>query len=190
MEYTSIITTTIVAAFLAFFYSYLSRGNKIELKSDVDGKKKLRVHKLIYFVSIGLIIFAIGMMLTPLFLLGEQDFLILLVVFAAMGGFVGIIGIYFLLEYRNSRVSYDKNGLLMINYKNGKSTLIWPDLVDVKLNAFTNKIILKTKHGKIEFSQFMKGVNVLLEDVEAYSGIETGEVLKKVNAFSPRSTKS
>ncbi len=183
MEYTTEIVTGITALFIILFYAVITKGNKTALTFLKEGNKELKVHKLMHYLGLAAIIFAFTLLAIPFFLIDEQGFLILLAIISILAIGIGLAGMYLVVEYKNARVIYNDEEIQIVNYKGQPKTLKWPDIQKISVNSFTNRIILKTKHGNVGFNQFMPGVNHFLKDAEAISGISTKKALMKVNAF-------
>jgi hypothetical protein len=183
MDYTIAITIGITALFLILFYSAITKGNKAALLVLEGGKKELKVHKLMYYIGLGTIILAFVLLIIPFFLTDEPGFLILLTTISILAIGIGLAGMYLLAEYRNAWVFYDDKEIQIVNYRRQRKTLKWTDIQKISVNSFTNRIILKTKHGNVGFNQFMQGINHFLKDAEAITGISTKKELAKVNAF-------
>ena len=105
-----------------------------------------------------------------------------------MALFLGILGIFTLLEYKNACIRYDEKQVQVVNYKGNAKCFEWTDLNSVAVNGFTNRIVFRTKKGKVSCNQFMKGVNIFLVEAEAYSGISTAKALLQLNPFNSKTT--
>lgn len=180
---TSFITSFVVSITLITLYRYLGKRSKDAPNLNVSGQKEFRVQKFFYYFGIYLIGLAIIALSVPIIFASDEDILLVMISFLILAIFFGSFGIYYLFDYRNTRVYYDEKKIYVVNFQNKEKSMFWSDLTKISINPVSAKLVFRSKTSKLKFNQFVSGVEVLLDDVQEFTGISTEALKKQANPF-------
>jgi amino acid permease len=160
----ALIRYALISGSVAIMVYFFKRGANKEISSNEDGSYTLRMHKL--FAYFGFFCIVLGLLVPSFIMFNPTDEEGL--VFIAIGMFVFFFGaglwIYF--YYRNLRVHFDDETIVVTNLYGKTKEIQWKDIKDMKFSAMAGSLTISTDHDKVKVHQQMVGLAVFMKMVE------------------------
>lgn len=136
------------------------------VEPNADGSFELRVARL-YFIT--------GVLCTPLFLI--PFFWILLSpelpgearIYSLIFLFFSILGVYLIVLYRNYRLYFDNEKIVVTNLFGKNKSLKWSEIEQVKNNPYTGYLTLSSAQYRIKVLQNLKGLAAFTNALETHA---------------------
>ena len=146
--------------------SLLKREMSKKVEPNADGSFELRVARL-YFI--------IGVLCTTLFLI--PFFWMLLSpelpsedrIYSLFFLFFSLLGVYLIVLYRNYRLYFDHDMIVVTNLFGKKKSLKWSEIEQVKSNPFTGYLTLCSAQYRIKVLQNLKGFTAFTNALEMHA---------------------
>jgi glucan phosphoethanolaminetransferase (alkaline phosphatase superfamily) len=160
-----IILYTIIGIAVSTALAFLSKATGTSIATDESGLYNLRMNK--FYGMMGLVGLVFGLLfLIFLPLTAEQiDKGILTGIVLMLLIFWGT-GIPCFMYYRNHKVSFDNNSIKTTNVYGKVKEIQWSDISDIRFNAFSGLLVLKTNNETIKVHQHLVGLLKFIEHIE------------------------
>ena len=170
------ITTIIFSILTVWGLSQLSKKAKSNELKEENGKKTLRLPRLISSISKVILVLGVFLILTPIIkVFNSHNKLDLVFIIAGLF----FTGIFFYLSFlsKNHFLTFSQNKITVQNILGQQKTIDIKSITKVKHNSLTNEVILKTQNGqKIKFSQFLSGSVNLCETIESCTQLDLTKI--------------
>ncbi len=145
--------------------AFLTKSIAKSIDADERGMFKLRMNKL--YGILGIISIVIGLLFLIFLLLTSEpnDSGIWGGVILTILIFWGL-GIPCLMYYRNHRVTFDDNSIVVTNVYGKVKEIKWSDISDVRFKTFAGLLVLTTTSEQIKVHQHLVGLSKFIEYIE------------------------
>jgi hypothetical protein len=129
-----------------------------------DGSFELRVSRIYFFT--GAVCACIFLFLTVWILL-DQDTPSEDRIFGLFFLIFSLLGVYFIVLYRNYRLYFDNENIVVTNLLGKKITMKWSEIEKVRSNAFTGYLTLSSASTQLKVLQSLKGFVAFRDELQA-----------------------
>lgn len=143
---------TIVPVIIAL--SLLKKEMSKKVEPQPDGSFELRISRMYFFT--GLVCASIFLFFTGWILLDpdtpseDRIFGLFFLIFS-------LLGVYFIVLYRNYRLYFDNEKIVVTNLFGKKNTMKWSEIEKVRSNPFTGYLTLSSATTQLKVHQNLKG---------------------------------
>jgi hypothetical protein len=146
--------------------SLLKREMSKKVEPQLDGSFELRVSRIYFFTGLFcslLFLMAFFWMLLSPELLSEDR------IFSLIALFFSLLGVYLIVLYRNYRLYFDHDMIVVTNLFGKKKSLKWSEIEQVKSNPFTGYLTLCSAQYRIKVLQNLKGFAAFANALEMHA---------------------
>jgi hypothetical protein len=146
--------------------SLLKREMSKKVEPQLDGSFELRVSRIYFFTGLFcslLFLMAFFWMLLSPELPGEDR------IFSLFALFFSLLGVYLIVLYRNYRLYFDHDMIVVTNLFGKKKSLKWSEIEQVKSNPFTGYLTLCSAQYRIKVLQNLKGFTAFTNALEMHA---------------------
>jgi len=143
------------------FYS-LKKGSERKFQLNRSGYFELRMHRMYQifgYISLVIIVFFI------VGIFNETSLGIILIEFIMIILF-GAMGIILLLNFRNHKVLYNHDRIIVIDRLGNRSSTYWNEITDIKFRRFSGTLKITNGPEKLILSKNLLGLNDFLRKLE------------------------
>lgn len=160
-----IILYTIIVIAISVILAFLTKATGKAVVIDNDGHYNLRMNK--FYGIIGFVSLIIGLLfLIFLPLTAEPNDSAVWIVTTLMPLIFWGIGIPCMMYYRNHRLVFNNNSIIVTNIYGQIKEIKWSDIKDINFNALSGLLVLKTTQEKIKIHQHLVGLSKFIEHIE------------------------
>jgi hypothetical protein len=153
---------TIVPVIIAL--SLLKKEMSKKVEPQPDGSFELRISRMYFFT--GVVCASIFLLLTVWILL-DQDTPSEDRIFGLFFLIFSLLGVYFIVLYRNYRLYFDNENIVVTNLFGKKNTMKWSEIEKVRSNPFTGYLTLSSATTQLKVHQNLKGMVAFKQVMEA-----------------------
>lgn len=160
-----IILYTIIGIAVSIAFAFLTKATAKSIAPNKNGLYNLSMNKLYGIMGfVGLIIGLLFLIFLPL-TAEQNDSGILTIIILMLLIFWGT-GIPCLLYYRNHNVTFDDKSIKTTNVFGKLKEIQWSDVLEIKFQALTGLLVLKTNNETIKVHQHLVGLSKFIEHIE------------------------
>jgi hypothetical protein len=159
-----IIKSAFIVVSVIIGLSLLKKEMSKKVEPLPDGSFELRVSRIYFFT--GAVCACIFLFFTGWILLDpdtpseDRIFGLFFLIFS-------LLGVYFIVLYRNYRLYFDNEKIVVTNLFGKKNTMKWSEIEKVRSNAFTGYVTLSSASTQLKVHQNLKGMVAFKQVMEA-----------------------
>lgn len=161
----TIIPYTIISIAVSIALAFLTKSTEKSIDKDESGNFNLKMNKLYGIIGIISVLFGLLFLIFIPLTVGVNESEIWIVVILILLISFGL-GIPCLMYYRNHRVIFNSNSIIVSNVFGKVKEIKWSDIIDVRYKAFSGLLILTTKIEQIKVHQHLVGLSNFVEFIE------------------------
>jgi len=159
-----IIKSAFIVVSVIIGLSLLKKEMSKKVEPLPDGSFELRVSRIYFFT--GAVCACIFLFFTGWILLDpdtpseDRIFGLFFLIFS-------LLGVYFIVLYRNYRLYFDNEKIVVTNLFGKKNTMKWSEIEKVRSNAFTGYLTLSSASTQLKVHQNLKGFVAFRDELQA-----------------------
>jgi hypothetical protein len=153
---------TIVPVIIAL--SLLKKEMSKKVEPQPDGSFELRISRMFFFT--GVVCASIFLFLT-VWILFDTDTPSEDRIFGLFFLIFSLLGVYFIVLYRNYRLYFDNEKIVVTNLYGKKKSMKWSEIEKVRSNAFTGYLTLSSATTQLKVHQSLKGFVAFRDELQA-----------------------
>jgi amino acid permease len=159
-----IIKSAFIVVSVIIGLSLLKKEMSKKVEPLPDGSFELRVSRIYFFT--GAVCACIFLFFTGWILLDpdtpseDRIFGLFFLIFS-------LLGVYFIVLYRNYRLYFDNEKIVVTNLFGKKNTMKWSEIEKVRSNAFTGYLTLSSASTQLKVLQSLKGFVAFRDELQA-----------------------
>jgi amino acid permease len=159
-----IIKSAFIVVSVIIGLSLLKKEMSKKVEPLPDGSFELRVSRIYFFT--GAVCACIFLFFTGWILLDpdtpseDRIFGLFFLIFS-------LLGVYFIVLYRNYRLYFDNEKIVVTNLFGKKNTMKWSEIEKVRSNAFTGYVTLSSASTQLKVLQSLKGFVAFRDELQA-----------------------
>ena len=164
-----IILNGIIAIFSLIVIAYLTKASKKKTSIDENGEFHLKMNKLYGLIGIlGTLLGLFFLIYIPLTVKVGDNEIWLLTFFMLL--ILLVPGIFLLMYYKNHRVIFGDNSIVVTDVFGKEKKIKWSDITDIKFNILSGMFVISTKSEKIKVHLHLIGISNFTEYIERKTG--------------------
>ncbi len=160
-----IILYAIIGIAVSTALAFLTKSTGKSIATDESGKFNIKMNK--FYGIMGIISLVFGLLFLIFLPLTTEPndsgiwFIVILMLLIFWGA-----GIPCLMYYKNHRVSFDDNLIVVTNVYGKVKEIKWSDILNIKFKVFSGLLVLTTKNEIIKVHQHLVGLSKFIEVIE------------------------
>lgn len=156
--------TGVVIAIIMYFLNTVSKAKPIQ---TMEGDEVFKLP--LFYGILGIIAFAAGLwiLIYGLINYNPEEFLWMLISCVFIGGLGGLL----ILQQWVSKVILTENEIIKVTMSGKNKILAWGEITEIKFNAFSSELKVKSKNTSIKCHMHLVGFPSLVEKLEMKTGI-------------------
>lgn len=162
MDWEKIILYGVIGLVVSFMMSYMNKGASQKIEENENGEIELQMNKLYQIIAYISIAIAIVFIIAAVYYQDNEIYLVSGLMLLLFGG----LGVLVLMYYRNHKLKFGEERLVVQNWKGQKTELKWTEINHVKFNPFSGYLKINSLTKSLTIHQHLIGLRSFIEKME------------------------
>lgn len=161
MDFGNIAMYAIIGVVVSASMYFMNKGANKEIES-LDGITELRMNKFYQIVGYSSLIIFSGFIVAVIYINEMAFYIALIFVFLLFGG----TGLACVLWYRNHKITFDDNSIIVHNWRNQVEEISWEEITAIKFRPIAGNIKITGLNKIVKVHQHLVGLKTFTQKME------------------------